>query len=187
MRWKPHEYILYTTLIGVWSAIGAVVISGPGAIQTPDRGPYFGISGFWCWIADNYPAERIALEYLFMFFSAGTAFILYSLVFLRMRGNLIVNGWRIRFRYVDSSMAWKLHTGRDVVDKLMMTVTKQMLWYPVSPRTRNLVKRNHSRDRTGCIYDHSPPYRCLPISCMDRPRRSIRSNNICGHRLCTRR
>ena len=67
-------------------------------MATPEQGPFYGISGFWCWITPNYPTERYTLEYLFMFTTAGVSFVLYSLIFFRLRGNIAVNGWKVSFR-----------------------------------------------------------------------------------------
>lgn len=35
-----------TIAIG-WVAVVFVIIIGPAAIQTPEKGPYFGVSGYW--------------------------------------------------------------------------------------------------------------------------------------------
>lgn len=35
-----------TVAIG-WAAVAFVIIIGPAAIQTPAKGPYFGVSGYW--------------------------------------------------------------------------------------------------------------------------------------------
>lgn len=69
-----------------------------------------------------------------MYLSAVSSFILYSLVFLRLRGNLLVVGCRIRFRSVDQSSAWKIHRSQDAndVNAQLVAVAKHMLLYPVS-------------------------------------------------------
>lgn len=66
-----------------------------------------------------------------MFMSALFSFILYSLVFLRLRGNVVVNKWYIVFRRANKSKnaSWR---GRDFADNQMMTVARQMLLYPVA-------------------------------------------------------
>lgn len=47
-----------TIAIG-WTAVLFIIIIGPLAIQTPEKGPYFGISGYWfvsvCLNSDNTP------------------------------------------------------------------------------------------------------------------------------------
>lgn len=136
LRWHIADYVCYGTLVGVWAFLGFIVILGPSVIESRERGPFYGISGYWCWITAAYPVERYALEYLFMFASAGLSFILYFLVFLRLRGNVSVSGWHIRFHRVqngpggDNSNNGLFHDGRR--DPHLMQVARQMLWYPVA-------------------------------------------------------
>jgi hypothetical protein len=66
LRWESTLTGMVATLIGGWSVVGVVVFVGPEVIQTAERGPYFGISGAWCWITDNYPKEQFFLEYFFV-------------------------------------------------------------------------------------------------------------------------
>jgi G protein-coupled glucose receptor regulating Gpa2 len=136
LRWHIADYVCYGTLIAVWSFLGFIVILGTAVVEKPERGPFYGISGYWCWITPAYPVERYALEYLFMFASAGLSFILYSLIFLRLRGNISVSGWHFRFHHSrngsgqDTSNNGIFHDGRR--DPHLMQVARQMLWYPVA-------------------------------------------------------
>lgn len=136
LRWHIANYVCYGTLVGVWAFLGFIVILGPAVVESPARGPFYGISGYWCWITQSYPVERYALEYLFMFSSAGLSFILYFLVFLRLRGNVSVEGWHIRFHrahngsWQDNSNNGLFHDGRR--DPHLMQVARQMLWYPIA-------------------------------------------------------
>lgn len=59
-----------------------------------------------------------------MFLSAAFTFILYALVFFRMRGNIVVNGWYMRFR-INRNDGWR---GRDFAGDSALTVARQMLW-----------------------------------------------------------
>ena len=136
LRWHIADYVCYGTLVGVWAFLGFIVILGPAVVESRARGPFYGITGYWCWITAAYPVERYGLEYLFMFASAGLSFILYFLVFLRLRGNVSVSGWHIRFHHVqngpgqDYSNNGLFHDGRR--DPHLMQVARQMLWYPVA-------------------------------------------------------
>jgi len=135
-RWHIADYVCYGTLVGVWSLLGLIVILGTAVVETQERGPFYGVSGYWCWITSQYPVERYTLEYLFMFSSAGLSFILYFLVFLRLRGNVSVSGWHIRFHHIrkgpgqDNSNNGTFHDGGR--DPVRMQVARQMLWYPVA-------------------------------------------------------
>jgi len=131
LQWEIRPYVLWSTLIFVWSTIGTILLIGPAGLNTEKRGPFYGISGYWCWISENYQTERVTLDYMIMFMCAFFIFILYTLVYLRLRGNIIVSGWYIRFRSRRSSSAvpWR---GRDFSDNRVLGIAKQMLLYPVA-------------------------------------------------------
>ncbi|KAJ3559165.1 hypothetical protein NM688_g503 [Phlebia brevispora] len=132
MRSKPSVVVQCIVLVGGWLAVAVIVMIGPLAVQTEAKGRYFGPSGYWCWITDNYPHEQFFLEYFFEFLSAGLSFVLYIGILLRVRGNLIHSkeGWRLRF--VPRAERWKLAINRDWLDSSMLTVAARLLWHPIS-------------------------------------------------------
>lgn len=97
------RWVLYITLAGVWLFVVLLVLLGPLASAKAERGPFWGITGSWCWIEETYPIERHLLQYDYMFISAFGSLILYSLVILRLRGNILVVGWRFFFRRCSTS------------------------------------------------------------------------------------
>ncbi|KAH9163931.1 hypothetical protein EDB89DRAFT_2078399 [Lactarius sanguifluus] len=118
----PHKrYTMWITLIANWSLLGAIVIAGP-ATASDKLGPFYGISGIWCWISPNYGTKRIALDYMVMFISALLAFILYLLVFLKMRGI-------VRAQVHSTSVA---SADRERNEKYEHKLARQMLLYPVA-------------------------------------------------------
>ncbi|KAJ6497820.1 hypothetical protein C8R45DRAFT_984363 [Mycena sanguinolenta] len=123
---KQSRFTLLTTLVAGWSGIGAIVIAGQAALNTSEKGPFYGISGYWCWISPQYPTSRITLDYMFMFMAAVFSFLLYTLIFLRLRGNIVVSEGRVSFRRVGA--AWQ---GKQT-DKQALNIAKQMLLYPVA-------------------------------------------------------
>ncbi|OCH89019.1 hypothetical protein OBBRIDRAFT_794688 [Obba rivulosa] len=128
LRWKVRTYVMYAVLIGGWSAIGTLIMVGPAAVQSNSKGPFYGISGYWCWISNGYEVSHITLDYMFMFSSAVVTFVLYLLIFLNLRGNIWVNGWRVSFSFPrDAERA-----ASRGVDDHAMKVAKQMLLYPLS-------------------------------------------------------
>ena len=135
-RAKVPDWVCYVVLVVVWLILGAVLSLGPGVISTKDRGPFYGISGLWCWMTSGYPVERYTLEYCFMFASAGFSFILYSLVFLRLRGNIITNGYRFSFQRRVVVKGYSSRQYNVVTDPSqnthVMKVARQMMWYPVA-------------------------------------------------------
>ncbi|KAH9941236.1 uncharacterized protein BXZ73DRAFT_75195 [Epithele typhae] len=119
-------------ILGVgWFLIAFVVVIGPTVIERSGRGPYFGPTGFWCWITGEYPREQFFLEYFFEFLSAFLSFFMYMIVLLRVRGNLTRDSqgkWHLRF--VPHGERWRLAIRRDSVDECMMNVAARMIWYP---------------------------------------------------------
>jgi len=124
---KSSRFTLITTLVAGWSGIAALVIAGPATLNTTHHGPFYGVSGYWCWISPEYPASRITLDYMFMFIAALLSFILYTMIFLRMRGNLVVEGIHISFRRTGT--AWR---GKEYSANQALAIAKQMLLYPVA-------------------------------------------------------
>ncbi|KAJ7697898.1 hypothetical protein B0H17DRAFT_1051538 [Mycena rosella] len=123
---KPRPYVLWMTLIAGWSGIGILSMAGPVLLDTAHRGPFYGISGYWCWITQDYVVERATLDYMFMFMAGTSSFVLYSVVFLRMRGNIVITGKRVMFRKT-SNNEW---LGQQ--DSRTMSVARKMLLYPVA-------------------------------------------------------
>jgi len=133
LRIRATNIAFLGTVISAWSFILFIVLVGRFAIQKPEKGPYFGISGSWCWITSNYGVERVVMEYLFSFLSIAFSFILYILVLLRVRGNLVrdrYHNWRLRF--VGKGDEWKLAVTRDPIDNSMNRVAQKLVWYPIS-------------------------------------------------------
>ncbi|KAI0819683.1 hypothetical protein BC628DRAFT_1401598 [Trametes gibbosa] len=127
LRWKLRRFVLVSTLVGGWSAIGALVSAGPSVIERVDHGPFYAISGYWCWIADGYPSERITLDYMIMFLSALLSFIMYVLVFLKLRGNVMLHGWRLSFHFGRVNSEYSTRSA----DSHAVKVAKSMLLYPL--------------------------------------------------------
>jgi hypothetical protein len=126
LKVKPNRFTLFATLIAGWSGICAIVISGPTMLDTVDRGPFFGISGYWCWISEGFSVPRVTLDTLFMFMAAFLCFILHVLVFLVCRGNMTLKGWRMSFH---------IHARQrpaDVFEDKGMAIAKQMSLYPLA-------------------------------------------------------
>ncbi|CDO73695.1 hypothetical protein BN946_scf185015.g23 [Trametes cinnabarina] len=115
-----------------WFWVFFIVVIGPTAIESPAKGPYFGPTGYWCWITEHYPREQFFLEYFFEFLSAGSSFVLYTAVLLRVRGNLVRTSEKWHLRFVPHGERWKLAIRRDAIDGYMMRVAARIVWYPVA-------------------------------------------------------
>ncbi|KAF9261334.1 hypothetical protein L218DRAFT_502799 [Marasmius fiardii PR-910] len=123
---------LWCTIIGGWLFVIFLVIIGPLALQKPDQGPYFGISGTWCWITNEYPTEQIFLEYFLEFLSACLSFILYCIILLRVRGNLVHNMGKWKLKFTSKEESWRLGFARDLIDSSMLKLAQRLVWLPVA-------------------------------------------------------
>lgn len=132
LRYAVTKVGFVVTLVAGWACVILIVIIGPTVIENAAIGPYFGISGDWCWITDEYPKEQTFLEYFFEYFSAGTSIVLYSIILLRVRGNLIIENGRPHLRFVSKEDYWQLSLRRDFTDLSVVRAVQQMIWYPVA-------------------------------------------------------
>ncbi|KAK7038876.1 hypothetical protein VNI00_010508 [Paramarasmius palmivorus] len=132
MRSSVTRVGLWLTLLGGWLCVAVIVFIGPAAVENPEKGPYFGISGRWCWITNEYPEEQIFLEYFFEFLSACLSFILYCVILLRVRGNLVHNQGKWQLKFISSSESWRLGFARDLIDSSMLKLAQKMVWFPVA-------------------------------------------------------
>ncbi|THU87168.1 hypothetical protein K435DRAFT_842632, partial [Dendrothele bispora CBS 962.96] len=132
LRSRYTKIGFWVTLVAGWVFVITVVLIGPAAFESSEKGPYFGISGSWCWITEDYPKEQIFLEYFLEFLSAGISIILFTAVILRVRGNLVRSDGRWRLRFVPREESWQLSFERDLIDSSMLKVVQNMIWFPVA-------------------------------------------------------
>ncbi|KAK0212587.1 hypothetical protein DFS33DRAFT_45090 [Desarmillaria ectypa] len=126
-----RQFILWMTLVAGWSGILAIVLAGPATLNVHERGPYYGITGYWCWITDAYPSERVTLDYIFMLIAALGSLLLYTFIFLRLRGHIEMNGWtpnRFRLRPVKRVGDWRMTDSDNEATK----IAKRMVLYPIA-------------------------------------------------------
>ncbi|KAF5345271.1 hypothetical protein D9758_008498 [Tetrapyrgos nigripes] len=116
---KIQRVTMIATVVSGWSGTFALVIIGPAVLGT--KGPYFGISGRWCWITEQYPAERITQVFMAAFLSLS----LYLLILLHFRGVPVLSGLRAYFR--ETSIG-----GDYEFERKGMDIAKKMLLYPVA-------------------------------------------------------
>lgn len=101
---------IWGTVIGtIWLYLGLCVSVGFAVNQKePKHGAevaledFYAPTPFWCWIGQGYMIERILFEYLWLWSTAFISILLYTILFLRLRGFISVDPrrWsRIRFHW----------------------------------------------------------------------------------------
>ncbi|KAJ6486849.1 hypothetical protein C8R45DRAFT_996229 [Mycena sanguinolenta] len=132
LRYKTSKWVSWATIAFGWSFVFTIVFLGPVAIQTVNRGHYFGISGLSCRITSAYHKQQIFLEYFFQMFAVVANFFMHIATLLRVRGNLLRIEGRWRMRFVPLGDSWQLSLGRDFTDSAMLRLVQHMIWYPVA-------------------------------------------------------
>ncbi|KAJ7731160.1 hypothetical protein DFH07DRAFT_781386 [Mycena maculata] len=117
-RYNTPKLISWAIVAFGWSLVFTIVFLGPVAIQTTERGHYFGISGKWCWISGGYRREQILLQYLFEGLSVVMSSFMYIATLLRVCGNLLKVDGRWTLRFLPKGDSWKLDFGRDFTDSI---------------------------------------------------------------------
>jgi len=124
-RWVGWAVLGFTNALLIM-----LIFLGPAVYKTKTNGDFFGISGYWCWITPEYDQAQFTLDYMILIISASLSFILYALVFLRLRGNVVVTGWHVRFRMLEKDESgWR---GRAHADSRALSIARQMILYPVA-------------------------------------------------------
>jgi hypothetical protein len=62
-----------------------------------------------------------------MFMAAFCSFVIYTLIFLRLRGNIVLHGWHIRFRMLNKETNVNLRGHEVTTSNQAMAIAKQML------------------------------------------------------------
>ena len=140
LRRKYSDRTCYIILFASWGLLVLETCFENFVLAQPNENrPYFGVAGYWCWITALHPIERFTTAYLFMFLSAALSFILYSLVFFRLRGNISVSGgYKMSFHRRPKVITGRTSDGTYIttddrrVESHLTTLAKQMLLYPVA-------------------------------------------------------
>ncbi|KAF8606608.1 hypothetical protein BDV93DRAFT_349986 [Ceratobasidium sp. AG-I] len=148
---------IWGTVIGtIWLYLGLCVSVGFAVNQKKSRHgadvaleDFYAPTPFWCWIGQGYMIERILFEYLWLWSTAFISILLYTILFLRLRGFISVDPrrWsRIRFHWKRASasemsyvtgpnglrlQAMATSSGRLVIKQEAKDALK-MLYYPAA-------------------------------------------------------
>lgn len=72
---KPNPLIAPIVLIVGWTILIVLPIIGPTVIETKEKGPFYGLSGAWCWLSVPYGTERLIYLYVSLRVSTSHNFI----------------------------------------------------------------------------------------------------------------
>ncbi|KIJ39908.1 hypothetical protein M422DRAFT_210174 [Sphaerobolus stellatus SS14] len=97
---KPHRMAAPIVISIGWIMLIVLPILGPRVIETPKKGPFYGLSGAWCWIGHSYSTARLLYLYVWVFLALGTSVVIYTLIYLRFASFIIVGeSGRLAFNF----------------------------------------------------------------------------------------
>ncbi|CAE6534489.1 unnamed protein product [Rhizoctonia solani] len=175
---KPPVWVTWAIFGLGWLTIIILPVVGPYGIENVGtRGPFYAISGAWCWVGDGYQLERFLYVYMWIFLSLGTSLVLYGLVYLRFSGHLVVengklvwnkssNGWSFgSFMMGTTSASTPTRqsaaprppetTQTNGIGKHLKTISKRLMLYPL---VYSIVTVPVAVCRIGTLAGWKPPF-----------------------------
>ncbi|PBK68884.1 hypothetical protein ARMSODRAFT_1019459 [Armillaria solidipes] len=125
VRWRAPPWLSIVIVSLIWIFIALNV----GLSYATHPGNYYGNTGYWCWIRDEYGAERIALEYLWLWIALAVMVTMYGLIALVMRGFIVVDEG-VHFMIQGNRVRQDLTAADDEDERQSKAVANLMLIYP---------------------------------------------------------
>ncbi|KAL1670490.1 hypothetical protein GGG16DRAFT_105127 [Schizophyllum commune] len=75
-------YVAPFVIIFMWT-LAILFIAIPASIHSGD---YYGNTGYWCWIRDEYDAQRVGLEYVWLYMAMFVSIICYACIAATVKG-----------------------------------------------------------------------------------------------------
>jgi len=125
LAWHSPPATALIVIFLIWTFIVLIV-----SITASTQKGYYGDTQYWCWITSDYPDERIALEYLWLFVAAFANIIIYVFLALVIKGVIVVERFRVRFPTRDEqTMRSRVSDHRSGSEQT--NIGLQLLYYPV--------------------------------------------------------
>ncbi|KAF9046848.1 hypothetical protein BDZ89DRAFT_1127304 [Hymenopellis radicata] len=125
---RRQSVVIYSTTISLgW--ISAAFISSLPLIMPKPRGPIYGEYNLTCGVRPPYPAHQFLLHLLPIFIAAFVSAVLYSLIFLVLRGTLVIKGG-VKLT-LNPNERWTGEGGENY-HRFIQGIARSMLWYPVA-------------------------------------------------------
>ncbi|KAH9064106.1 hypothetical protein EDB87DRAFT_1575009 [Lactarius vividus] len=101
-RLNPDTNVFRALLIvaGIWISIILNVAINVGVNGASN---FYGPTGHWCWIAEEFHVQRTVADFMWMWISAFSSLVAYLAVFLVLKGFITVEGWRVQWTYGQES------------------------------------------------------------------------------------
>lgn len=126
-RWRPKNTptIAIIVVSTIWLFVILLISISFGTHKGKD---YYGNTQYWCWITSAYPAQRIALEYFWMWFTSLLNIVLYVPIALVLKGIITVRGFHVRLL----SQAERRRTSVEAVSgrEISSHIALKMIMYP---------------------------------------------------------
>ncbi|KAJ6468425.1 hypothetical protein C8R45DRAFT_876148 [Mycena sanguinolenta] len=127
LKRRQSTWVCITTICVGWIASG-VNAAAPLFYKDTSAGPLYGISGLSCGVKEVYPRTLFFLHLFPIFITSIMSALLYSLIFLALRGTLVISGG-LKFS-LDPNERW----GGNVQSyhRFVARIARSMLWFPIA-------------------------------------------------------
>ncbi|KAI5892592.1 uncharacterized protein SCHCODRAFT_02701501 [Schizophyllum commune H4-8] len=122
-----HSAVIGTvTITAGW--VGSVLLVTLPTLAPRDAGPLYGISGLSCAVRNVYPTQQFEFHILPIFIASVLSAILYSLIFLVLRGTLkIRDGISLNF---NPAARYDMTEGQGY-HQFVVSIAHSLVWYPI--------------------------------------------------------
>lgn len=125
---SPVWFCAAAICFGWVATIAGALIPSNVALKS---GPLYSTDRSTCGISLAYPAVQAALHVVPIFFAAFVAALSYTLVFLIIRGTLVVSGWKFSLN-LSPQPRWSSETLTSEYHGFMGAIARSMLWSPLA-------------------------------------------------------
>ncbi|KAI1205362.1 G protein-coupled glucose receptor regulating Gpa2-domain-containing protein [Annulohypoxylon truncatum] len=89
--YRPPHWALHLAIAGLWLFVYVMAVTGVAATNNgKEAGGFYVRAVAWCWVSVRYENLRLWLHYLWIFVSIMVTSILYTLVFISLRGRKVL-------------------------------------------------------------------------------------------------
>ncbi|KAI9512974.1 hypothetical protein F5148DRAFT_560840 [Russula earlei] len=130
LRNRPPQWL--GIVIIIIACVSSLLIGlAPMSMSSHVSGPLYSIDSFTCTISKSYPVPHMLLHFLPLFLASLLSVTVYSLIFLMLRGTLVINGG-LRI-HLDPERRLRVHNGTfEEYQRFVYSVARTMLWLPIT-------------------------------------------------------